>query len=394
MKKTILSLIALLAFSGSALAGDKPVISVADVEALPGQTVSFTVNLEDGKADTYTAMTLYAQFPATGFTTTGDYTVSTSWKGATAVIGDVDAEGKVTIPFASANTITGSAVENLVTVEFTVDAGVALGNYDVTLKGTMFEYGTDSKDYADDVTFTITVTDRITLDEASTTIPEAKSDVNVKVIRTFAANEWSTICLPFAMSEAQLKAAFGDDVKLGTFEDYDTTEDGDDVTGITINFASATAIEANTPYVIKVSTDIAEFNVDNVTIAPDEENAYVEYNNGLTGKKKVVYGTFEGTLHAGKTLTKSQIFLSGNKLWYSKGSTVIKGFRAYFDFMDILAAYDSSAPIFMSFDNEATGIKIVQAEGDDSYYDLNGRKVLNPTKKGIYIHNGKKEVVK
>jgi hypothetical protein len=279
-------------------------------------------------------------------------------------------------------------------VEFTVGSGVAIGNYDVTLKGTMFEYGTDSKDYADDVTFTITVTDRVTLDEASTTIPEAKSDVNVKVIRTFAANEWSTICLPFAMSEAQLKAAFGDNVKLGTFEDYDTTEDGDDVTGITINFASATAIEANTPYVIKVSTDVAEFNVDNVTIAPDEDDAYVEYNNGLTGKKKVVYGTFEGTLHAGKTLAKSQIFLSGNKLWYSKGSTVIKGFRAYFDFMDILAAYDSSAPIFMSFDNEATGIKLVQVQGDDSYYDLNGRKVLNPTKKGIYIHNGKKEVVK
>ena len=64
MKKKIFTLLVLAMMGGSALAGDKPVITVADVEALPGQTVSFAVNLTDGKADTYTAMTLYAYFPA------------------------------------------------------------------------------------------------------------------------------------------------------------------------------------------------------------------------------------------------------------------------------------------------------------------------------------------
>jgi hypothetical protein len=76
------------------------------------------------------------------------------------------------------------------------------------------------------------------------------------------------------------------------------------------------------------------------------------------------------------------------------GNTNVKAFRGWFVLEAILnKTVPSSAPVFMAFDNGTTGIKLVQAEGDDSYYDLNGRKVLNP-KKGIYIHNGKKEVVK
>ena len=44
-----------------------------------------------------------------------------------------------------------------------------------------------------------------------------------------------------------------------------------------------------------------------------------------------------------------------------------------------------------------TGVnEVIEVNGvsDDSFYDLNGRKLNNPTKKGIYIQNGKKVVVK
>ena len=88
MKKLVFSLFALLAISGSARAQK---VSVPDVEAVPGETVSFAVSLSEGLADTYTAMTLNVQFPATGFTTTGAYTVSASWPAASGVVGDVDA---------------------------------------------------------------------------------------------------------------------------------------------------------------------------------------------------------------------------------------------------------------------------------------------------------------
>ena len=73
-----------------------------------------------------------------------------------------------------------------------------------------------------DVTFTIKVTDKIILDENYTWVPFATSDnADLKVKRTIKANEWSTICFPFAMSVDKLKAAFGDDYDLEEFTDYD-----------------------------------------------------------------------------------------------------------------------------------------------------------------------------
>ena len=374
-------------------------VTVPDVEAVPGETVSFSVNLSEGKSDTYTAMTIYAQFPATGFTTTGAYTISSSWTGASAVVGEVDGAGLATIPFASSNAIPGTSVDNLVTVSFTVDANQPLGDHDVTLIGTMFEYGTSDKDYAADVTFQVHVVSAhtIVLDENSTTVPTDATDVNVRVLRTISAGNWNTICLPFSMSEAQVKTAFGDDVILGDFVNYDTEEDAlENITGINVVFTSATAIEANHPYIIKVSSAITNFTVDGVDIASDEDEAYTEFNNGKTGTKKVIFGTFNGTLHAGLTLANNQIFLADNKFWYSKGLTTIKAFRAYFDFEDVLASVESSAPLFISFMN-TTGINEMnineKIKSDGNYYDMQGRKVASP-QKGLYILNNKKIVVK
>ena len=47
-------------------------------------------------------------------------------------------------------------------------------------------------------------------------------------------------------------------------------------------------------------------------------------------------------------------------------------------------------------DDEATGIKAMDNEKwtMDNWYDMQGRKIQKPTKKGLYIHNGVKEVVK
>ena len=59
---------------------------------------------------------------------------------------------------------------------------------------------------------------------------------------------------------------------------------------------------------------------------------------------------------------------------------------------------EPSARITLVFD-ETTGLSekgIVNSEkfATATWYDLNGRKVAAPTKKGIYIMNGKKVVVK
>lgn len=399
--KTIKSILTAFVLCTLCAGANAQTVTVADVEALPGETVAFVLNLTEGKANTYTAMQFDAHFPATGFTTTGKYSVSAQWENAMAVIGDVDANGVATIPVASSESISASDVEGLLSVSFTVGSDVAIGDYDVTLKNLWFGYGTSSKDYLDDVTFKVKVVavHSVILDENSTTLPDAADGVNVSVKRTINAGEWSTICLPFAMSEAQVKMAFGEEVQLGDFCDTQSEyDDADNVEGISVSFKKATEIEANHPYIIKVSQPVTEFAVDNVDIDPAEDDALVEVDNGKTGRLRVFYGGMYGTYHAQTVLEEFSLFLNSNKFWYSKGLTKMKAFRAYFVMADVLSNVDNAeARITVTFiDDETTGVKelpLSKVSVKAPFYDLQGRRVEKPGK-GIYVVDGKKVVVK
>ena len=215
---------------------------------------------------------------------------------------------------------------------------------------------------------------------------------NVIVYRTIKAGEWSTICLPFAMTAAQVKEAFGDDVMLGDFNDYEF----DDANGsISVKFTSATAIEANHPYIIKVGADVAEFTVDGVDIDPQE--AVVDFD---TSRRKNQPHQMVGTYVAGTELEWGTLFLSGNRFWYSVGNTKMKAFRAYFNFHDLLPDFEDnyeSRQIKFSFDDEATGIRSLTPapapNGEGSLYNLQGQRVAR-LQRGLYIENGKKVIIK
>lgn len=373
-------------------------VSVADVEALPGETVSFTLDLSGGKVDTYIALQFDVHFPNNNFTTTGDYSVSSKWKNATSVVGSVDANGVATIPVSSAESISEANVEGLLTIDFTVGSNVPVGEYDVTLENLWFGYGISSKDYVDDVTFKVKVVAKhtIVLDELSTTAPANATGVDVTVKRTINANEWSTICLPFAMTNAQLKAAFGDDVKLAEFDGTDPVYDGDNCTDIQVSFTEATAIEANHPYLIKVGSDMTEFSVENVDITPDEDEAYIEFDNGKSGSRRVVYSGFYGTYKAQTTVPEYCLFLNGNKFYYSSGATKMKAYRAYFEFLDILSDVENASAKVTFFDGttEITNVNLNDNINEDApRYNLAGQKV-SKSYKGIVIQNGVKRIVK
>ena len=237
-----------------------------------------------------------------------------------------------------------------------------------------------------DVSFRIVIGEasdiRTELFETSTTAPEAASNVNVRVYRTINAGVWSTICLPFAMTEAQVKAAFGDDVLLGDFTGC--TPDGDN---IAVNFTSATAIQKNHPYVIKVSADVTEFTVDGVDIDPQE--AVVEYKVGRH------YDSFIGNYVSGTTIPDYGMFLYNDYFYFSTGKTEIKAFRAYFDFDAAGAEYGNSngSRMVFAFD-ESTGISDAKLnQENEDIYSLNGQRVEMPAK-GIYVKSGKKVIIK
>ena len=242
-----------------------------------------------------------------------------------------------------------------------------------------------------DFSFTVTIGEpadtRLVLDENAAAIPASAKDVDIRVKRTIKANEWSTICLPFAMSEEQVKAAFGNDVELADFNDYEYDEEN-----INVKFQDVTAIEANHPYIIKVSKVITEFTADGVNIDPQE--AIVDFD---TSRRKNQPRQMIGTYVANTTLDWGMLFLNSNKFWYSVGNTKMKAFRAYFNFIDLIPDFENNyeSRITMSFGNETTSIKETSnlKSQTSNLYDLQGRKVQKPSK-GLYIINGRKEVIK
>lgn len=245
--------------------------------------------------------------------------------------------------------------------------------------------------FFDDVNFTITIgkpaDTRIVLDELSTTAPEDASGVDVRVIRTIKAGDWSSICLPFAMTEEKCSAAFGDDVELADFSSWSSEEDDDgNIISLELGFTNVTEIEANHPYIIKVSENISEFNVDDVDIEVEEEPTV------QVGKKKAERGYFIGTYVSNTEVPSDDLFLSGNKFWYSAGTTKMKAFRGYFELADVLTEVEEAgARIAINIGDNPTGIKSVtdSENNSDVYFDLMGRRMEKP-RRGIYIVEAKK----
>ena len=196
------------------------------------------------------------------------------------------------------------------------------------------------------------------------------------------------------LTAEQVKAAFGNDVQLADFSSWNSEEDNDGaIVTINVGFTDVTEMEANHPYIIKVREKVTEFTVDGVDIDPEEEP--VVQVGKRTSERGYMYGTYVKT-----TIPEENVFLSGNKFWYSTGKTQTKGLRGYFEFRDVLDAYydetSAASRIVMFFEDETTtGVtEIVNSKLSNSkYYDLQGRRVVKPVK-GLYIKNGRKEVIK
>ena len=286
----------------------------------------------------------------------------------------------------SDNAFSGDGI--VATIELSMSEDIAIGIYPISITNVRIN-GAD----VDGTSFNVTVTDYVTLDENSTTAPEAAEAVNVRVLRTINADVWSTICLPFGMTEAQTQEAFGSDVQLADFTGYEVEEDdNENVVGIKVNFEAVNVIEANHPYIIKVSSPVTEFSVEGVDIDPEEEPT-----KAAVKRTKKQWSEMIGTYTAETTVEEQMLVLSGGKFWYSVGLTKMKAFRAYFDFYDVLTEVEkASVKVLACIDDEETGLdEIVNCESsNDRWFDLSGRNVAKPDQRGIYIQKGKKTLVK
>ncbi len=182
-----------------------------------------------------------------------------------------------------------------------------------------------------------------------------------------------TVCLPYApKTDASLKY-----YTLTGCEG--TTLKFDEITG---------APQAYTPYLVSASktTDIGTENLNQpITMSQTVVNSFSAGNY-------VMKGSLSGFTH---DQSVGKYILQSSNRWGLVGSDThayIPPFRAYIE-----ATVSGARMLDSSFYDEATGIyslRTVDRDGTERYYDLNGRRIDDPKKTGIYIRNGRKEVLK
>lgn len=210
---------------------------------------------------------------------------------------------------------------------------------------------------------------------------EAWEISDITLNRTLVADKWNTLCVPFAISEEEIKANFGEGTLVEKFEA---------VNGNTVNFANATSIEAGVPYLIKPTVAGTTYTFNGKEVSADapktEGNADVTFQ-GIYSPTDI---TKNGTVKA------AGVTEDGKVLFVNPDSKT-KAFRCFFTISD--NASITPAMLKISIKGVETAISSIVMDNsnatDNAIYNLQGQRVNgNSLAKGIYIKNGKKFAVK
>jgi len=230
----------------------------------------------------------------------------------------------------------------------------------------------------------IRITPYMLLDEESEEYPDASNgdeDVVVKIRMT--AGEWNTIALPFSMNGSQLKAAFGDNVQLATFDGYMSDEDFSEMT---INFKNVdiedAGFMANQPYIIKPSKDIEDFSIHTI-VNPQEEEATIFYFEELSGGYR--HAMFRGIYRLQQMYDENSLLMTDGKFCYSDGETRLNAYHAYLDLKDVLQdktkANDQIKMVIQGISTDINSKMIQTADGNATEvarYDICGQHLDAP----------------
>ena len=220
----------------------------------------------------------------------------------------------------------------------------------------------------------VRLSEAVTLDEAVDNAVEAKEAADVTLKRTFVANKWNTLVLPFAVSEADVKTTFGADAKVVVYSNADDAN---------INFTTSTkGIEANVPVLI-------------MPAAVNAANTYTFNGVSIVEAAPKADGTNYSFVGSYKPydLVNDDYMLYADKWWKTEAadSYKIKAFRAYIKAKTPAAAKQLNLVI----DGQTTGLKLNTVNGniEGETYNIAGQRVAN-SYKGLVIKNGKKIIKK
>ncbi|MDO4981072.1 MAG: Ig-like domain-containing protein [Prevotellaceae bacterium] len=284
-------------------------------------------------------------------------TGSETWKVTTPEI-NVEPNIPYTLIFKAAPWANESSTKMKVTVTGGSIEGISTGNM-TTGKWNDFSANITPNSSSIKINFSVTDGKRFFLDEINVAAPSTSETVDV----TIPASGWGTFCYQYPLDFTV--EAIPEGLKVYAVSSSSTTN----VTLSEINqkLIGGTGMIINgTPgkaYTLKIA---------------DKGTAY-SGTNLLTGTLSPTY------------IEKGQYFLKNGQFVYSSAGTLPAN-KAY-----LKSANAPEAAANLDFVVEdVTGISVMRnavIEKDGRWYDISGRAV-SPTSKGIYIHNGKKYVIK
>lgn len=210
--------------------------------------------------------------------------------------------------------------------------------------------------------------------------------------RTFTPAQWSTVCLPFALGTEKVANIKDSGVEIEKFSSYNSGNN-------TVVFAPVSEMEANVPYLVKCEAGVESpfKNLTGITLAPEATPQDVIRGSMTmqgTFVKKTLNSSVETTYYA---------FNADNGEFVQIGTNAtVPQFRAY---MILPSVAEARSLKVVHGDDDTTGINTMPNDNREdanthTIYDLSGRRVYNgekttsSLKKGIYIVNNKKMMVK
>lgn len=223
--------------------------------------------------------------------------------------------------------------------------------------------------------------------------PEGFTATSATYTRPNVTTTWGTLCLPFKYQTASnATASF---YHMGAVENANGTQ-----TIVLTPINPESGAGAFKPVFFKregsgTSSDVIVTGT-NISV---KKTSTAKTNSTVTGWTLV--GTVEDALQIDARNTewagKYLYYIKNNAFTHATGKFKINPFRAYLEGPQLTNSSQAAIQLKI-FDGETTKLESLTPEyiqDDTAYYSLDGRRFSSkPTEKGIYIHNGRKEVVK
>ena len=212
-------------------------------------------------------------------------------------------------------------------------------------------------------------------------------DITLNGHTLYKDGTWYTLCLPF-----DVETFSGTPLEGATVKQLHTSNYWQDQNKLVLNFNNVYRATGGYLYFVKWTSgdNVTSPTFSGVVIYPYSDSPYADYVDQ--------HGTFKPvTLEAGN---KKVLYLGAdNKLYYPTSPVTINSFHGYLKLQSNLEMGDPATgvrSIELNFGDGTTGISDVRSKTEEvrgEYYDLQGRRVAQPTK-GVFIMNGRKVVIK